>query len=435
MPVDQRSRGRLLRPLLAVVALTAVATALAPAASAVPGPPMADLTVTASPSPTDEVSTAGGIVTVHVSIRNAGQAAANDATAAITLPPGAALATDTIYAAYWQCDVTTTPTFTCVHPSLEPDQAADTLSFPVRLPAGAEGTRAAIKIAVSTTSQEAFTANNSAKVTLRYVVPRPPDLAVGMTIVPSDVIVGGTIYFNVDVQNIGAGTATYAFVEVVVPANVDPASSGGPEWNCNFGRDLETGMRYWGCSYGPLSAGEAAPTITLAGTVTSGAAGDTVPFTATARPAELEENLANNAATASVAVVAAGTIRGIVWFDRDANGQRSADEQGASSGSYAVEKILFLPQSPAPGDPQFIETNVDWYGQYAVALKPGPYIVQVWINDDYFGFTTPNVGDDATDSDIITVETDIYRTIGSTATIDVVGGADIPVDAGLIYLT
>ena len=436
MPADHALRGRLLRALPTVLALTAVMTALAPATSAMAAPRRADLTVTATASPA-EVSTAGGIVTITVAVRNDGRVEANDATATITFPPGGGLATDTIYTTEWQCDVSTTPSFTCTHASIDVDQTAEPLTFPVQLAAGAEGALTAVGVRVSTTSRETSRSNNTAQAIVRYVRPLPPDLAVGMTIVPAEVIAGGTVYFQIDVHNVGAGGAPYAVVDLPVPANVDPVSpsTGSEGWDCSFGQDVVTGVRYWGCSHGPLAAGEAASTLVLFGRVTAGSPGDAVQFTATARPAELEENTANNSATAAVGVVAAGTIRGLVWSDWDANGQRSADELGVSSGYYGVQQLVFVPQAPAPGDPASIEAEVDQNGRYAVALKPGQYVVQVWVNVDYYTFTTPDVGDDATDSDIVSVQTDPYRAIGSCAIIEVAGGGDVTVDAGLLHLT
>jgi hypothetical protein len=184
----------------------------------------------------------------------------------------------------------------------------------------------------------------------------------------------------------------------------------------------------------PIAAGEAASTVILFGRFTAGTPGD-VQFTATAQPVPFEENTANNAGTAGVDLVAPGTIRGLVWSDWDANGRRSADELGVSSGAYGVQQLVFVPQAPAPGDPTAIEADVDQYGRYAVALKPGQYVVQAWVDVNSYTFTTPNAGGDAIDSDIVTVETDIYRAIGSSAVVDVVGGGDVTVDAGLIHLT
>ena len=293
-----------------------------------------------------------------------------------------------------------------------------------------------MRVRVATTSREAFTDDNTARATLGYIVVPPPDLAVDMAIVPTEVIVGARIYFQIDVRNVG-GPAPYADVELPVPANVDAVSpsTGSEGWYCDFGRDVVTDIRYWHCQRGPLAAGEVANTIVLIGMVTSASAGDTVSFTTTASTSELEENTGNNTASASVGVVQAGTIRGLVWSDVDANAQRSPDELGVSSGAYGVQRLYFVPQAPAPGDPTVIEADVDSYGRYAIALKPGQYVVQVQVDAAYYDFTTPNVGDDSTDSDIVNVETNSYYDIGSSAVIDVVGGGDVTVDAGLVYMT
>ena len=427
----------ILRSALAVLALTTTMTALVPATSAIAAPRRADLAVTATASPA-EVSTAGGTVTLTVGVRNAGRVAADDATATITLPPGAGPATDTVYTTEWQCDLTTSPVIACVHPSpLAAGAPAEAINLPVWLPAGTDGASTTIGVAVTSTSREVSTDNNTAQASVRYVAPLPPDIVVGMRIVPTEVIVGGTIYFQVDVRNDGAGPASYVRLDLPVPANVDAVSpsTGSEGWDCNFGRDVVTDIRYWGCTHGPVAAGASTQTLVLIGRVTSGSPGVVVPFTATARPADLEQDTSDNAATASVAVVQPGTISGLVWSDWDGNGQRSTDELGVSNGFYGVQQLVFVPQAPAEGDPTFIEADVDSYGRYSVALKPGAYVVQVWVHVDYYDFTAANVGDDATDSDIVAVEADPYRKIGSSAVINLAGGSTTTVDAGLLHLT
>ncbi|RZU73058.1 hypothetical protein EV384_1455 [Micromonospora kangleipakensis] len=59
---------------------------------------------------------------------------------------------------------------------------------------------------------------------------------------------------------------------------------------------------------------------------------------------------------------------------------------------------------------------------------------QVQIEARYRDFTVPDVGDDATDSDIIKVQRDIYGGIdaGNSAMIDVTAGSDTTIDAGLV---
>lgn len=61
-----------------------------------------------------------------------------------------------------------------------------------------------------------------------------------------------------------------------------------------------------------------------------------------------------------------------------------------------------LPQAPAEGDPADIRAPLQTDGTYRVALKPGRYVVEVTV-DKYCqrDFSPPNVGDEATDSDII----------------------------------
>jgi len=68
-----------------------------------------------------------------------------------------------------------------------------------------------------------------------------------MAAVPTDVVVGDRVELRVQVRNTGAGPASGVYVNVPLPAGMDPVSPSGPEgWDCDFGRDVETDIRSWG---------------------------------------------------------------------------------------------------------------------------------------------------------------------------------------------
>ena len=72
-------------------------------------------------------------------------------------------------------------------------------------------------------------------------------------------------------------------------------------------------------------------------------------------------------------------------------------------------------------------------GSYIVRLKPGRYVVGVQLpasaNVD---FTAPDVGDDSTDSDIITSVPNPFGPIGRSAVIEVTDGGSIVIDIGMV---
>ena len=91
-----------------------------------------------------------------------------------------------------------------------------------------------------------------------------------------------------------------------------------------------------------------------------------------------------------------GSIAGVVWFDCDEDGQRTADEQ-------LLEGVpVVLNGTETDGDPVNMSTTTAADGTYIFEeLLPGTYTVVFDLPDylDQVMFTQPNLGDDATDSD------------------------------------
>ncbi|MEV5695128.1 SdrD B-like domain-containing protein [Micromonospora globbae] len=427
-----RPSRRALRTGCALLALSGMVAAVAPASPALAGPRRADVAVTLTASPT-EVTATGGATIATVEVRNVGTDAASDVTVTFTLPLGAGMATEPPYFAEWRCDVSTAPTWTCIHGPLAAGAAAESLRFDLYLPGGAHGEAVTIGAAATTSSRELTTTNNTDQVTVHYAA---ADLAIGMTAIPEEVIVGGEVILTLNVQNIGAGETTGAFqLDVYLPDTMTP-TAGFPQgdWDCQVLLNPAPGFGDYYCVHrGPIRPGQVLEPAWLRARVDSGTPGETQTATATVRPVDGEVSTANNTAQASVAVVEPGTIRGSLWIDQDRDGQRDSDEPATAG----VRTLLFLPQAPVDGDPTEITAVLNPDGTYSAALKPGPYIVQVQIESQYLDFTLPDVGDDATDSDIVTVQRDIYGGIdaGNSAVIDVTAGSDTTIDVGFIDLT
>jgi hypothetical protein len=76
---------------------------------------------------------------------------------------------------------------------------------------------------------------------------------------------------------------------------------------------------------------------------------------------------------------------------------------------------------------------VDAEGRYALAVKPNQYRIEVIINVFALAwdFTTPNVGDEATDSDVVPVFPDEFSSIAQSHVFELASGGETTVDIGL----
>ncbi|MGC5019773.1 hypothetical protein [Micromonospora sp. DT47] len=419
------------RPVRAAAALLTLglgATLAAPANPANAAPRRADLAVTVTADQT-EISTVGGRADVTIDVRNVGTGTANGATVAISRPDG------TGYSGWgenpsppgWNCDFGTE--WTCTTEPLAVGAVAEPLLLRLSLPAGQAGETAMVGAVATTSSQEPLLDNNSGQVALRYVA---PDLAISMTAKPTQVIVGGQVTYWIDVRNLGAATDGVK-VELFVPAGMRGVSYSGPYgWGCSLGTDTVTNIQSYLCLHNAVPAGGSAEPLTLTLQVENAAAGDTLTATSTAADESgAEQVTTNNRATAPITVVEAGHLSGAIWGDGDRDGIRDDFD----SGSYMLaEWVTILPQDPADGDPQEIPVSLPYDGDYRVALKPGRYVLEVAVDKgELKDFSPPNVGDDATDSDVIATEdTNSYYRIARSAVVEVTAGGETVVDAGVV---
>jgi hypothetical protein len=77
---------------------------------------------------------------------------------------------------------------------------------------------------------------------------------------------------------------------------------------------------------------------------------------------------------------------------------------------------------------------VDREGHFSLAVKPNRYYVEASISTHggiWGGFTTPNVGDEATDSDVVLVLADEFGAIAESHVFAVAGGSEVVIDVGL----
>jgi hypothetical protein len=273
---------------------------LYPAAASAAPPSQPDLTVSIAADPA-QIPLAGGIFSLLIDVANVGTAPAQDVSVTLRPPVGSTLAGDATSS--WVCNYAK---WRCRYAGeLGAGAAAESLRIPLRLPAGVEGTVLPASVTAATESREASTDNNTARTAVTYADVLSPDLAVFLSANPTEVAVGATIDFQVDVSNRGRGPAPDAAVTVAIPLTMHPAApgSGGSDWDCSFRSDAFLG--YWDCVHGPLAADEFAAPILLAATLDAGTPGEVLDFFASGSTSVTEQNETwPNSDAASATVVA-----------------------------------------------------------------------------------------------------------------------------------
>ena len=251
--------------------------------------------------------------------------------------------------------------------------------------------------------------------------PRRADLAItAMVAGPSQVLVGEIVGIGITVANLGTRVADMVTVYVTLPPTLQPPSPGGLgfPWSCDA---VAPG---WRCVlHEPLAPGQVADELQVHGKVVGGAPGDVLTVTAEATTTSRELSTANNSGQAGVTVIERGTIRGTVWVDVDRDGQREPGDYPAGAGIRAFTE---------DGD-EIFEAPVDRDGHYSLVVKPNRYYVEASISTfgGVWGFTTPNVGDEATDSDVVVVFADEFGTNAESHVFEVTSGSETIIDVGL----
>jgi SdrD B-like domain len=159
--------------------------------------------------------------------------------------------------------------------------------------------------------------------------------------------------------------------------------------------------------------------------------GDVVSLSATVSTSSHETATGNNTGQTSAAYRAQGFISGRVWLDEDRDGQRDPGEPAVESGGDGVQLLLFLPEhltNPARDTPA---ATVNGDGTYTQRLAPGRYYARAKVGTA-LDFTTPNLGDEATDSDVTVTARTWDGVTAESAVVDVVDGQHTVVDIGLV---
>jgi SdrD B-like domain len=171
--------------------------------------------------------------------------------------------------------------------------------------------------------------------------------------------------------------------------------------------------------------------IQLVATIGAGTPDGPLSFTATVSTDSPESSTDNNSLQATTTYRAQGFISGRVWLDQNRNGQRDPGEPAVESGGDGIWSLQFLLEhltNPAWDTPA---ATVNGDGTYTARLGPGRYYVRAKVGTA-LDFTTPNVGDEATDSDVTVTARTWDGVTAESAVVDVVDGRHTAVDIGLV---
>ncbi|MGC4745207.1 hypothetical protein ACLQ28_06035 [Micromonospora sp. DT201] len=329
----------------------------------------------------------------------------------------------------WNCDFSTS-TWVCGNDrEIEPGGVAYLNLYPY-FPAGTVGDTRTVTASVSTSAPERSLANNSGSTTFTYVVPPPGDLELyGVDVVGREELRANEEFeLFVAVSLLGGTPSENTAVRVPLPATVEPTSldPGDANWTCRLNDAADD--RFVECTRPSWDIGTSNGELLLKLKANAGTPDGPLTFTATASASTPESSLENNTATGSVTYVAEGVITGHAWIDTDRDGQRDAGEPNAYG---KIGKIEFVLEGTEPGwdVPRGYINDRD--GTYLTRLKPGRYVANVYLQDGVpYSFTTPDVGDDVTDSDIVG-STGGYYNRGWSAVVEVTDAGETVVDIGL----
>lgn len=380
-----------------------------------------------------EVSNLGGRSFVQARVTNLGTAPAADVRVVMDPPPGGHVQLSNFVTDEWQCDVTGAP-WVCTRGALAPEAIA-ALNIPLLFDPGTAGDTMCMTATASTTTAERSLDNNQAATTFRYIVPAPADLVMlGMDATPPQVVAGDQVTLLINVDNIGGSPADNVVVRIPLPDTVQPVSSEAsePDWSCTVVTD-DSGQRFWDCARPRFLAEslELVGPIQLVVALGAGTPEGTLTFTATVRTDSPEQSTDNNLIQASTTYVPQGFISGRVWLDQDRDGQRDIGEPAVGSGGEGVRLLQMLKEGQSEPSFDTPAAFVGSDGTYVHALAPGRYYVRVNVNVA-LDFTTPNSGDDATDSDVTFKARANDGVTAESAVVDVVDGHHTVIDIGLV---
>jgi hypothetical protein len=272
-------------------------------------------------------------------------------------------------------------------------------------------------------------------VQLENLTTEPADLVLlGMDASPPQLVAGDQVWISLNLDNLGASPADNVTVRLALPDTVQPVSAdGGDDWSCTLDQDPDSAQRVWDCVTPRFEAEqlELVSPIQLVATVGAGTPDGTLTFTATVGTDSPEPTTDNNTLQATTSYQAQGLVSGRVWRDQDRDGQRDADEPPVANGSDGVRALRLMRAGlvdPAWDTPV---ADVGGDGTSTQPLAPGRDLVRVEVSPT-LDSTTPNVGEEATDSDVVFTARADDGVTAQSAVVEAADGQHTVVDIGLV---
>ncbi|MFC0029485.1 SdrD B-like domain-containing protein [Micromonospora chaiyaphumensis] len=251
-----------------------------------------------------------------------------------------------------------------------------------------------------------------------------PDLLVDLVMTePLNPAEGETFYARIDLRNYGNGDSGPVKLTVSVPAGLRTTTADtGTGWTCTVASTTS-----YSCAYPALLAGQRSQ-LSVPFEVAGATPGTSVPITATIAPDKRESNTGNNTGSVTVAIAGTCVIRGVVWHDLDGDGQREEGEPGIGPDGV-LEVSLWRPQGETIGGGS---ATVNPDGTWSITARTELlYQVRVEAINQY-DRTAGNVGDDATDSDLVTAYQHDPTLLAASDEFEAHAGGEYVVDAGLV---
>ncbi|MFG2101774.1 SdrD B-like domain-containing protein [Micromonospora echinaurantiaca] len=237
---------------------------------------------------------------------------------------------------------------------------------------------------------------------------------------------GETFRAHVDAYNGGTGESGPVSLTVSVPAGLrttDLTPTDG-EWTCAV-----AGATSYTCAHPAVAPGWA-PRLWLPFVVAGAEPGSRPAITATIAPQRKEISTENNTASVTVAISGSCVVRGVVWHDLDRDGQRDEGEPGIAPGPDGVLSVrVGARQGQAIGGGS---ATVNPDGTWSLTTRT-ELLYQVWLEAaSSYDRTAANVGDDATDSDLVSTYQWDPILLTASGEFEAVHGGEYVVDAGLV---
>ncbi|AVT29775.1 MULTISPECIES: hypothetical protein [unclassified Plantactinospora] len=229
---------------------------------------------------------------------------------------------------------------------------------------------------------------------------------------------GGWSSVSAVVRNVGALPARGARVRLTLPAPFQASElSTSSDWDCEFVAPAGADCVY----LRELAPHAEAYPVRLAVGLYGGTVGQPLTGRATVSTPR-EGNTGNNTDEQVFTIVGEGLIQGVFWHDVNADGVRGTGEPIVDPTQYSVRSV---------DD----EDSYGWsnsFGPYRIQVPAKRYYVEVQVSKSKWRFTRPNVGSDATDSDLVPYSETTYYQYGRFGPFTVDVNRPTVIDVGLV---